>query len=109
MDYWFVMRDGTRTCSFCGSLHPEDFEKLLDRAIEKGDVDVDPSTNGGKWYVYRPEVKNAGEGGIKFKVGHRGDKEWAERVEPKIQQACRESIERLQNKARIIAQERREP
>lgn len=97
MDDWLSNPDGTRTCSFCGSLHHEDFERLIDRCLEVGDVQIDPSTKGGKWYVHRPEVKNAGDGGIKFKSGHCGDDEWVARVNEKLAPAVEKSMRNIRS------------
>ena len=38
-DKWRTDRDGTRTCSFCGSLHPEDFFKAIKEGCELGPTD----------------------------------------------------------------------
>lgn len=70
-DHWRVMPDGTRTCSFCGSLHEDDFIDILQHYVA-GDEGYSFSTTskGYKWYAQRPNVRNASEGGIKFYNWH---------------------------------------
>lgn len=75
-DTWDRGPDGNRTCSYCGSLHPEDFFALVKRAADAGpdcndDVpSISPSDKGYKIYVRQKAVRNAGEGGIKFYTQH---------------------------------------
>lgn len=84
-----------RVCSYCGSLHPEDFEKIVDLCIEsKGEkAEVEWSTKGYKIYARRKDTVNAGQGGIKFYTQHvfameqPAQAEYIKRTEPKIQQA----------------------
>ena len=59
----------------CGSLHPDDFMRLVKLAAETPiDADeavtVDPSDKGYKIYVRQPGVQNAHDGGIKFYTQH---------------------------------------
>ena len=70
-DHWRSMPDGTRTCSFCGSLHEDDFIDIL-RHYVAGDqgYSFSTTTKGYKWYAHRPSVKNASDGGIKFYNWH---------------------------------------
>lgn len=71
-DSWDVMPNKDRTCSFCGSLHPDDFLRLVEAAADPGKPDhrLDPTTKGYKWYVNQPGVDNALQGGIKFYNWH---------------------------------------
>lgn len=70
-DRWDAMPNGDRCCSFCGSLHPDDFKRLVERAAAADDQTwIERSTKGYKWYVHQPGVKNASEGGIKFYTWH---------------------------------------
>lgn len=75
-DTWDRGPDGNRTCSYCGSLHPEDFFALVKAAADAGpdagdDVpSIDPSDKGYKVYVRQKGVRNASEGGIKFYTQH---------------------------------------
>lgn len=77
LDRWHRFKvNGDRVCSYCGSLHPEDFLRLIkecaDAGVDAGDEapSVDPSDKGYKIYVRRKGVRNAHEGGIKFYTQH---------------------------------------
>lgn len=91
-----------RVCSYCGSLHPEDFEKIVDLCIESNGekAEIDLSDKGYKIYARRKETVNASQGGIKFYTMHIGvieepqKSEYITRVEPKINQAAKISWER---------------
>jgi hypothetical protein len=70
-DEWRTEPDGTRTCSFCGSLHEDDFIDILEHYVAGDEgYHFDPSTKGYKRYAHRPGVSNAGQGGIKFYGWH---------------------------------------
>lgn len=71
LDYWERI-GGDRVCSFCGSIHPADFERFLDRVIEDPDVNVrlEQSDKQYKVYLHRPGVSNAGQGAIKYYKQH---------------------------------------
>ena len=70
-DRWRVMPDGSRTCSFCGSLMEEDFVAICESyANGEPGFRFDPSTKDYKWYASRPGVSNASGGGIKFYAWH---------------------------------------
>jgi hypothetical protein len=67
--------NGDRVCSYCGSLHPEDFLRLVKESAEAPADNleatrIEPSDKGYKIYVWRPSVKNAHDGGIKFYTPH---------------------------------------
>lgn len=70
-DHWRVMPDGSRTCSFCGSLHEDDYLAILE-AYANGEpgFHFDLTSKGYKRYANRPGVRNAAEGGIKFYGWH---------------------------------------
>jgi hypothetical protein len=70
LDKWEYSPNGDRTCSFCGSLHPEDFMDLVRKAAAGEPIEVEPSDKTYKIYVGRQSVKNASEGGIKFYTWH---------------------------------------
>lgn len=82
-DHWDRHKsNGDRVCSFCGSLHPEDFFRLVHEAAtapedaKRGScVEIEPSDKGYKIYVHQPRVRNAMEGGIKFYMQHLPRKE----------------------------------
>jgi hypothetical protein len=69
--------NGDRVCSFCGSLHPDDFWRLVKASAEAPEdapyrdvVHIHLSDKGYKVYVDQPGVRNAMEGGIKFYKQH---------------------------------------
>ena len=75
--------DHYRTCSYCGSIHPEDFEKAIDRVVagEKGCL-FDTTTKGYKFYV--STIWNH----YKYYTMHTPkDTEYIERMNPKIKAA----------------------
>lgn len=65
---WWRWTGKDRTCSYCGSCHPEDFEKFLKRVVDDPDIHVTVSMADGchKVYLNRPGVINASCGAIKF-------------------------------------------
>lgn len=77
-DYWRQHKsNGDRVCSYCGSLHPEDFFRLVRESADaptnadySAAPSIEPSTKGYKVYVHRGSVRNATEGGIKFYKQH---------------------------------------
>ena len=88
-DYW-EPRGNNRCCSFCGCIHPAEFENILDKVIagEEGYA-VEPTTKGYKFYVRQPGVSNAEQGGIKFYTMHahaylKIDDKYIERVNEKL-------------------------
>lgn len=71
VDYWRLEKNKDRTCSFCGSIHPKDFLKLLELAIEyPKKCRIERSDKCYKFYIHRPDIKNASEGAIKFYTQH---------------------------------------
>ena len=71
VDQWRDMPDGTRTCSFCGSLHEDDFIDIVKRYLDgEAGYKFDYTTKNYKFYANRPGVKNASDGGIKFYISH---------------------------------------
>lgn len=70
-DKWQRHANGDRVCSYCGSLHPDDFLQLCKDATDpQSDLMLDGSTKSYKVYVHRPSVRNASDGGIKFYMMH---------------------------------------
>jgi len=65
---WWRRTGGDRTCSYCGSMHPDDFEKFLRRVIWDMDrtVRISLADGGSKVYLSRPGVVNAACGAVKF-------------------------------------------
>jgi len=100
LDWWEPQPNGERDCSFCGSMHPEDFDRFLDKVIADPDIHVRVGVTDKryKFYVQRPEIKNAMEGPIKFYT-HHAPAEWLPVGSPaqvKLQQACRVSAEKFE-------------
>lgn len=71
-DKWIIGPDNNRTCSYCGSLHFDDFWKLVTRALDHEDVGIEPSNKAYKIYVRQAGVRNASEGAVKFYTSHMG-------------------------------------
>lgn len=69
---WHWGQDGSRTCSYCGSLHPDDMARLVRKCIDTNaeEVSIEPSDKSYKVYVSQRGVQNAGQGGIKFYMYH---------------------------------------
>lgn len=67
---WKLRPNGDRVCSYCGSLHPDDFLDIITRygAGEEG-YSFDLTGKSYKVYAKRPGVVSALDGGIKF-YGH---------------------------------------
>ena len=77
-DTWRVLPNGDRTCSFCGSLHPDDWMRLSKEALDPAsETEIEKSDKGYKFYVHQKGVRNALEGGIKFYSWHIPTEEWA--------------------------------
>jgi hypothetical protein len=78
LDRWHRFKsNGDRVCSYCGSLHPDDFFRLVHAAATAGEdatyrdvVSIEPSDKSYKIYVHQPNVRNAMEGGLKFYKQH---------------------------------------
>ncbi len=71
IDGWYTLPNGDRVCSFCGSLHPEDLEKVLDARIAgDGNVHIEPCDKRYKIYIHREGIRNAAEGAINFYMQH---------------------------------------
>lgn len=68
-DHW-QMRGSDKCCSYCGSLHPN---RVIELVKQFGFGILERSTKGYKWYINRPDVPNAGFGGIKYYRQHDTD------------------------------------
>lgn len=68
---WKSQPNGDRTCSYCGSLHPDDFLDIMQRyaAGEEG-YHFGLTDKAYKVYANRSGVQNASHGGIKFYGAH---------------------------------------
>lgn len=69
-DFWRTRPNGDRTCSFCGSVHPDDAISILTDYVEHKKGRFDMTGKGYKFYMSRPDVTNAAEGAIKFYTWH---------------------------------------
>ena len=95
LDFWEVLPNGDRVCSFCGSAHPEDFERLCNEAVRDESMMIHHSDKSYKVYIYRPTVGNASEGAIKYYKWHNyTDPEAIARLEPVYNKALRLGEER---------------
>lgn len=70
-DYWYKVGKDL-ICSFCGSMHPNQFLQHCKNVIDDNAQHISVNLNDWKTKVYieRPEVRNASEGAIKFKLVH---------------------------------------
>jgi hypothetical protein len=68
----WVPRGRDIVCSYCGSLHDEQFLKHVREVIENPDPDIRIELNDSrqKIYIARPEIKNAADGAIKYYLLH---------------------------------------
>jgi hypothetical protein len=105
-DHWEKFKsNGDRVCSYCGSLHPDDFFRLVKLAAEAPEdaqdcVSIDPSDKGYKIYVRQPGVQNAHDGGIKFYKQHLDSKPTDEQ-RADYKEAVRRSVIRFEAAMKI--------
>lgn len=98
-DFWRQHENKDRVCSYCGSLHPDDFIALVKAAaVEGSEVDVEPSDKMYKVYVNRPSVRNAMHGGIKFYCWHLDGLFDVDENRSTYDQAVRKSAARIQER-----------
>jgi uncharacterized Zn-finger protein len=67
---WDLGPDNNRTCSYCGSIHPDDLMKICRKTLADDRYAVEGTTKSYKVYVRQPGVRNASEGAIKFYMNH---------------------------------------
>jgi len=85
-----------RVCSFCGSMHPEDFERVLDQALVDEKTTIEQSDKPYKVYIRREGITNASRGAIKYYKQHNyTDQESIDRITPKFVTAIKASMGRL--------------
>ena len=101
LDHWDKFKsNGNRVCSFCGSLHPDDFLALVKQSAEVDEttavytevVRIEPSSKSYKVYVNQPGVRNAHEGGIKFYTQHLPVKDGKPDLTPEQQADYRKAV-----------------
>lgn len=81
-----------RTCSFCGSCHPDDFLAVCKEAADPASpTRVSMSDKRYKIYLYREGVSNASDGAIKFYVMHFLSDEAFDAAKPEINEALKVS------------------
>jgi len=96
-DTWRVLPNGDRTCSFCGSLHPDDWLRLMGEAKDpESRTLIDKSNKGYKFYVHQAGVQNALEGGIKFYNWHIPSADWAAQANAMHQEVMVASRKKLE-------------
>lgn len=88
-----------RTCSYCGSWHPDDFLAFLIDAAdpEKQLSYIEHSTKNYKIYIHRPGISNASQGAIKFYKWH-----LPEDIDEATQSLYREALETSFRKSMAI-------
>lgn len=69
-DTWELGPDGNRSCSYCGSAHPEDMMKICRAALTDPGYGVETTDKRYKVYLRQPGVHNASQGVIKFYMAH---------------------------------------
>lgn len=94
---WNWGPDGNRTCSHCGSIHPDDLMTICRKAIVDDRYSIDGTTKSYKVYVRQPGVRNASEGAIKFYGWHASDKA-GEAEHQLLKHAMQVSAERFQKR-----------
>lgn len=65
-DEW-ILRGDDKICSYCGSVHPM---RLIELIKQRGFGLINPSDKNYKWYLNRPEIRNAGFGALKYYRQH---------------------------------------
>lgn len=87
-----------RCCSYCGSLHPDDFFAICREASKPdGAAEVEGTDKGYKLYARWSDTGNASKGGIKFYTHHFRDEDRASagELENLIRSALVESGKRI--------------
>jgi hypothetical protein len=69
-DTWDWGPDGNRTCSYCGSIHPDDLMKICRLVATDERYALEGTDKSYKVYVKQPDVHNASQGAIKFYMHH---------------------------------------
>jgi hypothetical protein len=69
-DTWDLGPDGNRTCSYCGSIHPDDLAVIIQKSKTDSRYAIEETDKNYKVYIRQPNVRNAGEGAIKFYRQH---------------------------------------
>lgn len=102
LDRWRHEPNGDRTCSFCGSIHPDDLLAILKSIPATPDVYVYWSDKAYKLYIHRPEVTNAKDGAIKFYTWHILNDETAAELSGAYNACSSVCRERINEKMRFL-------
>jgi hypothetical protein len=98
IDHWRDDQNGDKSCSFCGSLSPEDFERYIDLCLQ--DVTkcrIEPSDKSYKFYIFTNRIEKTDIS--KFYTHHiKNEKEWIDRINTKLTQALIISHQKLKEK-----------
>lgn len=114
LDHWDrIKSNGDRVCSFCGSLHPDDWFRLVAAAATASEdapyanvPEIKRTDKRYKFYVHQPGVRNAMEGGIKFYTQHLRGIAIPEERQQEFVEAQRRSSVRFEKMLRGIQQAR---
>ncbi|SHG91360.1 hypothetical protein [Bradyrhizobium erythrophlei] len=93
-DTWDLGPDDNRTCSHCGSIHPDDLMEICRKTLVDDRYGIEGTTKSYKVYVRQPGVRNASEGAIKFYKWHAPESPTEEDQEL-FARACRVTRERF--------------
>lgn len=75
LDTW-EKRGNDTTCSFCGSMHPDEFMALCEESTKPNAlVEIEKTDKRYKYYIKRPGILNAQQGAIKFYMQHLSDEQ----------------------------------
>lgn len=106
LDIW-NKRGPDRVCSFCGSMHPEDFEKFLQKVIEDESLAIEHSDKSYKIYIrdFNNERNGVNKGAIKYYKQHNyTNQEDIDRIQKIYPQALEVSKQRLYERTQKIIQ-----
>lgn len=94
-DHWNIMPNGDLTCSYCGSLHPDDFyNKVVAARAPDSKINIEQSDKRYKIYVSEEGIRNAKEGGIKFYTPHIPGGTYENRINRHYNEAIKQSWRR---------------
>lgn len=88
-------RGNDRVCSYCGSMHPDEFLECVKKAADGVDgVELDVADRRHKIYIHRPGITNADGGAIKFYIAHFSDEQFKDNFDL-LNTAISRSFQRL--------------
>lgn len=103
-DTWRVLPNGDRTCSFCGSAHPDDWLRIMRSAADpESKTTIDRSDKGYKFYCHQEGVSNALDGAIKFYTWHIPSDEWAAQANAIHADVMRESTKKMAERITLLS------